>query len=282
MRIAVIGKFKNLHDEEYIAQSFEMLGHTVSRFEQNDTEIAERINSSKFDFVLFTKYNYKKGMFNTKTVCWLFDIYWDYPRESMVQTSPFFKADYVITTDGGNEKDWKRLGINHHCVRQGIHKPQCFMEESKDPQGIVFIGADNPLFPERSIMMNQLKSKYQDFTWYGKNNTNAVRGKDLNTLYSKKKIVVGDSVYSPYYWSNRVVETLGRGGFLIHRYVEGIDKEYPHLVTYDGTMADLTKKIDYYLAHEDERREIVRKNFEWVRDNYTMEKKCQKILDYIS
>ncbi len=129
--------------------------------------------------------------------------------------------------------------------------------------------------------MDKLSLDY-NFKWFGRYSTNEIRGLPLNELYSQTKIVVGDSVYSPHYWSNRVVETLGRGGFLIHREVEGLKEVYPDLVTYDGTYDDLMKKIDYYLAHEDERREIIKKNFERVRDYYTMDKQCQKLLNYIS
>jgi spore maturation protein CgeB len=75
------------------------------------------------------------------------------------------------------------------------------------------------------------------------------------------------------------VETLGRGGFLIHQEVDGLKEEYPHLVTYKrGDLNDLKEKIDYYIEHEDERKALVVKNYEWVRDNYTMDKKCAELL----
>ena len=129
--------------------------------------------------------------------------------------------------------------------------------------------------------LEQLAKMY-NFKWFGRKNTDELRGENLNEIYAKTKIVVGDSVYSPYYWSNRVVETLGRGGFLIHRDVPGIKEEYPDLVTYDGTMEDLLKKIDYYLSHEEERQEIIRKNFEHVRDHYTMDKKCEELITWLN
>jgi spore maturation protein CgeB len=94
---------------------------------------------------------------------------------------------------------------------------------------------------------------------------------------------VGDSVYSPYYWSNRVVETLGRGGFLIHQDVPGLKEEFPFLVTYTkGDIVELKDLVEYYLVHEEERQDILKKNFEWVRERYTMKHKCQEILNIIS
>jgi spore maturation protein CgeB len=116
-----------------------------------------------------------------------------------------------------------------------------------------------------------------NLTWIGKNDANEMRGTALNYLYAKTKVVVGDSVISPNYWSNRVVETLGRGGFLIHKEVEGIKEEYPYLVTYTD-YGDLKAKITYYLAHDDERMEIIKKNYEWVLNNYTCDKKCAELI----
>lgn len=282
MKIALIGKFEKMYDEEYIAKSFEMLGHNVIRYEHNIPNIYEAVNFRGADVVIFTKWNYIRGMFNVPSVCWVFDLYWGYPREELIKDAPFFKADHVFTTDGGHEDKWKELGINHKCVRQGIYSKECYILEPDNPDGIVFVGSDNHLYPDRTKMIRRLEEDYKDVKWYGRKSPDFIRGDKLNVLYSKTKIVVGDSVYSPHYWSNRVVETLGRGGFLIHRDVPGLKEEYPYLVTYDGTYDDLKKKIDYYLSHEDERREVVKKNFEWVRDNYTCEKQCQKLLNYIS
>lgn len=56
--------------------------------------------------------------------------------------------------------------------------------------------------------------------------------------------MIGDSCFagSPkgaYYWSDRIPETLGRGGFLIHPYVDGLGRQFNLLehdepVTYDA------------------------------------------------
>lgn len=288
-KIAIIGKFSNLHDEEYIARSFEMLGHEVIRINQlwGASLIHRKIVLSKPEILIFTKWQAdelgkdairRSKEWGMKTVCWLFDLYWGYEREFRIKTASYFKADYVMTTDGGHEKEWQQAGVNHFLVRQGIYDKECLLLPIENPQGIVFVGSENAFNSPRNNIIKKIKEQYTDFHWHGRNDTNEVRGMTLNKLYSRTKIVIGDSVYSPYYWSNRVVETLGRGGFLIHREVEGLKEEYPDLVTYDGTFIDLQKKIDYYLTHEDERQEIIKKNFELVRSKYTMDKKCQILI----
>lgn len=274
MKIGLIGKFRKLHDEEYIAQSFESLGNDVIRIEHGEQYTGD------LDLLIIGKCkDIPKGY---KTVSWLFDLYYDYHREHLVKTAPYFKTEIVFTTDGGHSKRWKEDGINHICVRQGIFKDECFMGMLQQSEyDVVFVGSDNPIYPERTIIMRKLANRYK-FCWFGKRNTEEIRGRMLNQLYARSKIVVGDSYPSPHYWSNRVVETLGRGGFLIHRYVEGIKEEYPDLVTYDGTDKDLYEKIDYFLSHDEEREVIRRKNFELVKNNYTMDKKCKEILNYVT
>lgn len=289
-RIAFIGKFRRLHDEEYIARSFEQIGCDVFRVEESllSHQMIGLIEEYNPDLVLWTKLKVPEpkriveAFKEYKTVSWVFDLYWNYDRQNQLINHPAFKAKYVFTTDGGNDNRFKQIGLNHRCVRQGILKEECLLVKGTPEDVIVFVGSDNILNGERQKKLSFLEQEYgAKFKWYGKFNTNELRGLDLNNLYANSKIIIGDSVYSPYYWSNRVVETLGRGGFLIHRDVEGIKEEYPYLVTYDGTNEDLKAKIDYYLTHEEERQEIIKKNFEWVRDNYTMDKKCQDLLNYI-
>lgn len=291
MRIAFIGKFQRLYDEEYIARSFEALGHDVLRL---PNEIAmrglfDRIDEFKPDICLYTKFEPVEGggIFleglrsrGVKAVCWLFDLYFGYPRENLVYEASYFRADVVATTDGGHDDMWLKHRINHMLVRQGIYKPEAVLMQGVPEDTIVFVGADNALNEARVYMTTRVRNHYGDrFKWYGRKNTHELRGTDLNVLYAGNKIVVGDSVWSPNYWSNRVVETLGRGGFLIHVDVPGLKQEYPDIVTYErGNFDDLREKIDYYTEHEDERKSIVERNFNLVRSSYTMEHKCRDLL----
>lgn len=285
-KIAIIGNFVRFHDEEYIAKSFEMIGCEILRVPINLPGIYKEQELRKFkpNIILYSKWVSdiddtinalrREG---AKTVCWLFDLYFNYTREYQVGNKKFFKSDYVFSTDGGNTEKWIEKGINHNVIRQGIYKDECqLLPFNEIKYEVVFVGSENPIYPQRTKLVNELNA-----TWFGRKNTNELRGLDLNLIYSRTRIVIGDSYPSPYYWSNRVVETLGRGGFLIHKEVEGIKEEYPYLVTYTDK-EDLLKKIEYYKEHEDERREIIIKNYEWVRDNYTMDKQCQKLLNFIS
>jgi spore maturation protein CgeB len=288
LKIAYIGNFTKMWDEEYIARGFEALGCEILRVPEMTryTSMIDEIVNYKPDVVLFAKFNVgnpeivmsalKKH--KLLTVCWVWDLYWGYIREHYIKNKVMFQADIVITSDGGNDKRWKEAGIKHYTVRQGIRNEECYARKAKKTCEVLFVGSENP-YNQRNSFLSRLEKDY-GMSWVGKVDTNQCRGEQLNELYAKTKIVVGDSVYSPYYWSNRIVETLGRGGFLIHQEVEGLQEEYPQLVTYKrDDYEDLCAKIDYYLANNKEREQIVRKNVEHVRNHHLITHECKKVID---
>lgn len=285
MRIAYIGNFDRMWDEEYIALAFEDLGHSVGRIREFRPNIVNDLIEFKPDVVIWAKFRVGRPEMilqwckdnKVKTVCWVWDLYWGYQREEFIHTKPMFKADLVFTSDGGHEKEWESVGIKHKCIRQGIYEKECYREKGEIENDVVFIGTFNPYNKERNKMLDLIR---QDFNlkWYGEKGEAEIRGPKINRLLGKSKVVVGDSVYSPYYWSNRVVETLGRGGLLIHQEVEGLKEEYPYLVTYKrGDYADLKKKITYYLKHDKEREELIEKNLKWVKENHLCKHRCKEL-----
>lgn len=292
MRITYIGKFEKLWDEEHIARSFEALGHTVSRVPEalGPQEMLREIDTFKPDLVIFAKFRHHTASYviesckrrGIRTACWVFDLYFGYTRENQLR-EPAFTADYVFTTDGGSHP-WSRYGITRHrCVRQGIYEPECYVAPSQPKEhDVLFVGTHNASNPERLRALAHLASKFK-LDRVGDDNPDAVRGTALNDLYAKTRVVVGDSVYSPGYWSNRVVETLGRGGFLIHVDVPGLREEYPDLVTYPrGDHDELERLVRFYLANDGAREAIIQKNFELVRSRYTCAKKCAELLAQVA
>lgn len=109
MKILYIGNFGKMWDEEYVAQGFEKLGHEVGRVSERNPNVIKQIEEFKPDFVLWAKLQTGQALRiidhcrrnKIPTVCWVWDLYWGYIRENYVQTQPMFRADYVITSDGG-------------------------------------------------------------------------------------------------------------------------------------------------------------------------------------
>lgn len=85
--------------------------------------------------------------------------------------------------------------------------------------------------------------------------------------------------------SDRVYETLGRGGFLIHPWIDGMELEFQdceHLVYYEyGDFAGLKAKIDYYLEAHEERECIRSAGHEYVKRHCTYMHRMAAILEAV-
>lgn len=294
MKVAYIGKFKNLWDEEGIAVALESHGVEVLRISDGSGDPTARILEYRPDFVLTAKMQFNGGwqflaaMREAKipTVSWTFDLLIGHPeREPTLDAFVWLKTDYVFLTDGGNTELYHTKGVEKITLRQGIVDAYAYMAEPVEEYAhdIVFVGTINHIFPYRQDTMRFLKDTYgKRFHWYGANNHLEIRGHELNKLYASAKIVMGDSVYSPYYWSNRLYETLGRGGFTIFPAVEGLSDEYKphkHYIPYNwGDYPDLKKKIDYFLEHPEARDEIRTAAFEYTKEHYLMSHRVKQLL----
>lgn len=298
MKIYYIAKFKKLWDEESIARGFEDNGHTVIRADDSsktNKEYLEEIQKEKPDLVLFAKLHTKENpqvlldeikKLGVSTVSWTFDLLLGHPpREKVISSFHFLKADYVFLTDGGHTKEYKEIGINKHTCRQAIPDEYYYQGEytPEYDYDIVFIGTQNVTFPYRQKTMRFLEDIYGDrFHWIGKENDQAIRGHDLNKLYASCKIVIGDYMYSPNYWSNRIYETLGRGAFLITPRIAGLDEhytEYKDYIPYDwGDYEQLKKKIDYFLEHPADRKKIQDQAFK-TSAKHTWKTRCKQFIE---
>jgi hypothetical protein len=303
MKCFYIGDFRKPYSSEnYVAYGLRENGVEVVEFQEtrgvSTRAVYEYTEQEKPDFVLFCKNRiYGRGdilmkALNEKgflTVTWLFDLYFGLPNEMgshrTVKDSPFM-ARMVFTSDGGHDAEWKKERINHYLLRQGIHAPEA--KRGKKLGGIppiLFIGSNT--YWNRDKLITRLRDRYKtDFRHYGQGGeAPEIRGEYLNNILASTKIVVGDSVPSDNYWSNRIYEILGRGGFLLHPYVKGIESEfvpYKHFVPYEyGNYEQLYEIVDYYLTHDKEREKIRRAGHKLVATKYTYTKRCQTLLQEI-
>lgn len=82
----------------------------------------------------------------------------------------------------------------------------------------------------------------------------------------------------------RIWDVLGAGGFLLTDYQAEIPlyfKEGEDLVCFDG-VEDLVRKADYYLKHEEERRQIAKNGYEKVKKYHTYRDRIETMLQIIS
>ncbi len=303
-KIVYIGNFKLFYyTAEYVAKSFEDLSWEVKRIQEDNFKPEDAVKECEdAKFILWTRHWVEKiylveevlSKIKIPSVGLHLDLYFGLDREKDLNL-PFWKCDYVFTADGGHQEEFKKLGINHYFLSPGVYKKDCYFgekDEKWEGKDIVFLGSYyyHPEWQYRRVLIEWLYKTYKDrFVLVGADQVYFIKGrcwgKDKNNLFASVPIVMGDSFYSPNYWSDRVPETLGRGGFLIHPRVPGMEKEYRYykdFIPYNhGDFKTLKEIIDYYIEAEDERNKIREQAMEWVKTHHTWEHKINYILEIL-
>ncbi len=315
MKVLYIGTFaKNdprigtCPNADYISDAFVELGHQVTRVNESDVTADDVVRlADSYDLLLVEEgrlkgdhwsdkagVNHIEGYFQKvmdnvtiPVIPWLTNLFMSIgPRELELTTNPVFKADIVFSTDGGHDKEFAAAGVNHILLRQGIHEPEAYLAkpEYNTLAEIGFIGSiyDN-IWPYRKKLKDFLTKGYGGrFEHFGQSGD--IRHDNLNKLLATLKIVVGDSVASPYYWSNRLYEFLGRGAFMVWPMVDGVDQEYEpykHFIPYQyGDWDGLKEIIDFYL---DDKRKAKRDKIrlaaiEHSKKHHTYKHRVEKML----
>jgi hypothetical protein len=307
LTVAILGN----HDVPYCTEceldwTFEHLGHKVIRFQENRSQTHQILSQCLAERVDLLVYVHTHG-WNTpgaytmdqliqllrvngiKTCSFHLDLYWGLnvidKRQDRIGTHPFWHTDYVFTADGGHQDKFEQRGVNHFWLPPAVVERGCYRGDWKPNYAtdIAFVGSKiyHPEYPFRGQLLDYLGRNYGDrFRRYnGDTQWGIFREQKLNDMYASVKINVGDSCYSGIrnYWSDRVPETLGRGGFLIHPEVEGLN--IPGLVTYEPrNLVDLKSKIEYYLNHGEERNACMEQSFADVKANHTYTNRVRDML----
>src|SRR5258708_12315387 len=125
---------------------------------------------------------------------------------------------------------------------------------------IVFVGSRgyHSEWPYRPQLVDWLKqtygSRFHHFS--GEVESEGLkRGLELNQVYADAKVGVGDTLCInfdyPYYFSDRLFENTGRGGFTISPYIKGIAKCFSpgkQIITFtSGNSHSLHRLLVYYI-----------------------------------
>lgn len=312
MKVAFIGNFTvPFTTENDLTWSLQNLGHTVYQMQEQQTNAEEILGtciSQEVDLLLYVHtHNWetpgsitldelftKLKQLGIPTASFHLDYWRGLEREGDVGNHPFWRTEYVFTADGGSDQWYKDQGINHFWLPPGVVERDCYYAQPADRfnHEIVFVGSSiyHKEWPYREELVRWLHMTYGErFAHYGNGGLPNIRGHELNTLYRSARVVVGDSLCLGYkhtdYWSDRVPETIGRGGFLIHPAVPGIEKHYKdgkQIVLYPyGDFDMLKKQIDYYVSNYAERERIRLDGHLYVKANQTYTNRMQQMLDTI-
>lgn len=308
-RIAYVGNFGPEHStENHVARALRSLGHHVSPLQENDRATWDYLAGALVDppdLLLWTRTWHLPEMPQLKaldnmrvhgvpTVGFHLDRWWGLPREHQVADEPFFRCDLVATADGGHDERWHDAGVAHWWAPPAVSEDEARRTGNLRPvfqsAPVVFVGSHeryHPEWPWRRELVTRLQRHYgrRFKVWPGARQT--IRGQNLADLYASATVVVGDSclVGSPArYWSDRIPETVGRGGFLIHPEVAGMEDHYrdgEHLVTVEPEHWDAMRAaIDMWLDPDraEDRTRIRAAGRAHVLEHHTYEVRMAELL----
>lgn len=300
-RVVFVGNFQHpFTTESHHKWTWEKLGWEVSCLQENRTSTDAIVEACKtaqlFQYThthgwntggSFTMNDAVKKIreMGVPSFSYHLDLYWGLgrldQRENRIGEHPSWKLDYFFSTDGGHEEQFKERGVNHVWLPPGVvayatHKGTFRPTLASD---IGFVGSVgyHPEYPYRTEMVRRLQEKYGPrFRTYS-----GVREEKLNDVYASVKVVVGDHCFAgtPKYWSDRLPETCGRGGFIIYPETEGIT--IPTATYKPQDVDDLIAKVDYYLENEKERLEVQEAAFNHTRLHDTYSQRLSFILETI-
>lgn len=312
MKIVFVGNFDvDYTSETHHKKSLETLGHTVVALREGKTtgeEILEQaIDSDMLVFVhthgwkteglpLETVFRALRRA-NVPTVTYHLDLWFGLQRQKDLDDDPFYRTiEHFFATDK-LMADWfnTHTDVKGHFLPAGVYHDECmlFSKQNNVDYEIVFVGSKNyhPEYPYRPQLINWLRSTYGSKFLHvgGDGDTGTVRGMALNQIYANAKIAIGDTLNIgfnyPWYSSDRLFESTGRGGFTIYPDIEGLDTFFERdkeVVFYKhGDFDNLKSKIDYYLEHNEERESIRLMGHSKTKREHTYLNRWQTIIETV-
>lgn len=314
MRVAYVGNHRPEHSTEtHVARAWENNGHTVDRIQEGDTsprQAAQRAIDGGADLFMWTqtldlarKFSREDrlAMLDTlrtagiPTVGFHLDRWWGLERQRQVAVEPFFRCDLVVTADGDHDHEWARLGITHEWLPPAVSRGECELGtyRAEMASDVAFVGSwqggYHPEWRHRGALVEFLRDTYGDCCrFWPKPGEHAVRGAPLRDLYASVKVLVGDSCLVPTtdgkpvakYFSDRVPESIGRGGFLLHPWVDGFALHFPENAIATWTLGDwraLRSQVNDYFADDEARRTIAERGRAHVLEHHTYERRMVQV-----
>lgn len=229
--------------EVHVATSLEQLGHRVVRLQESETDwttIPATVDAEGAHLLLWTR-TWPADMHVVRpvlaelrargvhSVSYHLDRWFGLNREHQVDDQPFFHTDLVVSPD--DSPRWAEHGVEHLWMPPGVFGDECGPVDPAPrqwPFDVVFVGSFPYPHPEWSQYRGDLIGRFA--AEFGRRfmvlprKGQPIRGRRLQQLYATVPVILGDSCLageSHRYWSDRIPETLGRGGALIHPEIVG-------------------------------------------------------------
>lgn len=321
MKIAFLGNFNvDYTSESHYLKTFERLGHEVIQLQEgqrSSQQILKYAQDCDLFFWVHTHGWHTQGIEKViailkekgiPTVGYHLDLWLGIERQKDLKTDPYWNIDYFFSVD---MLMVEYLNQNKSLPKAfflpaGVLEDESYRSTTEVPQfqhDVAFTGSKNyhKEWPYRSELITWLEDTYGDrFKLYEHSHVPKMRGEMLNHLYANTKVMVGDTLCKgfdyPWYLSDRIFETIGRGGFIIHPYIEGLetmfnlpikkdgilDTSKAELITYEyGDFETLEYLIDYFIDNEEEREVIRKRGQKRVLKEHTYTQRLSQLLNIV-
>ena len=302
-KIVFLGNFEvSYSSENHHAKSLESLGHTVVKLQEKQAKshviLDQALNSDLFIWVHTHGWETtgRVSMDNVllelkkagvETITYHLDLWFGLDRQKDLEDDNFYKTIGHFFTVDKLMADWfnENTEVKGHFIPAGVYDKECYIHEAYSPDNfkydVIFVGSKRYHHEHkyRSDLIDFLRKTYGDRFLHvgGDGDTGTVRGDDLNKIYAQSKVAVGDSLNInfnyPYYTSDRLFESTGRGGFTIYPRITGLEEYFEDgndIVFYEhGNLEDLKNKIDHYLSANLEREQIRVNGHERTKKDHT-------------
>ncbi len=318
MNLAYVGNFEPAHStENEVRKALDALGHDVWLCQEGDrsrfVELLDRVH--EFDVVMWTRTKdlcdripvelqrellIRARRAGVPTVGYHLDRFFGLGngREDSVWTEPFFRCEFFVNTDGAHGPEFAAAGVNAVWMPPAVSEFECWPGTARDEWAadVGFLGTVRGYHKEnahRFELVRWLRDTYGPrFRQFPGDHQPGIRGADLRDLIASVKVWVGDSCLSTRrdggpmvrYISDRVPETTGRGGFLIHPWVDGVFDgtcwdDGTEVVTWQiGDWSKLKDQIDHFVTHDDEREKIAAAGKARTMRDHTYTQRLQEVL----
>ena len=224
---------------------------------------------------------------NIPTMSYHLDLWMGIERQKDLEQDNFYKTIGHFFTVDKLMADWfnENTNVVGHFLTAGVYDKECYIHNDYNPYDfqydVIFVGSKgfHHEYKYRPELIDFLRKTYGKRFLHvgGDGDTGTVRGDDLNKIYAKSKIAIGDSLNIgfkyPYYTSDRLFESTGRGGFTIYPRIKGLEDYFEdgnEIVFYEhGNLQDLKTKIDYYLLDGLSREKIRLAGHERTKNEHT-------------
>jgi hypothetical protein len=315
-KIVFLGNFEvSYSSENHHAKSLESLGHTVVKLQEKKAKshviLDQALNSDLFIWVhthgwettgRITMDNVllQLKQAGVQTITYHLDLWFGLDRQKDLQEDNFYKTIGHFFTVDKLMADWfnENTQVKGHFIPAGVYDKECYIHKDYNSDrfkyDVIFVGSKRYHHEHkyRSDLIDFLRKTYGNRFLHvgGDGDTGTVRGDELNKIYAQSKVAVGDSLNInfnyPYYTSDRLFESTGRGGFTIYPRITGLEEYFEDgndIVFYEhGNLEDLKTKIDHYLNANLEREQIRFNGHERTKQEHTYVHRWASILETLN